>query len=91
MSGRRKLPIEPYPVTGKAISSAVSPTHIPTVVERHSRFVMLVKVPGKETVPVVKAFSELCAFALFAAIDFFIRLPARRCDVRHPPLDTRRS
>jgi IS30 family transposase len=30
-------------------------THIVTLVERHSRFVMLAKVPTKETVPVVKA------------------------------------
>jgi IS30 family transposase len=32
-------------------------SHIATLVERHSRFVMLVKVPSKETVPVVKALS----------------------------------
>ena len=30
-------------------------THIVTLVERHSRYVMLAKVPSKETVPVVKA------------------------------------
>jgi IS30 family transposase len=30
-------------------------THIATLVERHSRFLMLVKVPSKETVPVVNA------------------------------------
>jgi IS30 family transposase len=33
-------------------------THIATLVERHSRFVMLVKVPGKQTLPVVQALSE---------------------------------
>jgi IS30 family transposase len=32
-------------------------SHIVTVVERHSRFVMLAKVPGKETLPVIKALS----------------------------------
>lgn len=37
--------------------SGKSNSHIATVVERHSRFVMLVKVPSKETVPVVKALS----------------------------------
>ena len=36
-------------LSGKANS------HIATLVERHSRFVMLVKVPSKETAPVVKA------------------------------------
>jgi IS30 family transposase len=39
-------------ISGKANS------HIATLVERHSRFVMLVKVPGKQTVPVVKALSH---------------------------------
>lgn len=33
-------------------------THIATLVERHSRFVMLVKVPGKETAPVVQALTR---------------------------------
>lgn len=37
--------------------SGKSNSHIATLVERHSRFVMLVKVPSKETVPVVKALS----------------------------------
>jgi IS30 family transposase len=33
-------------------------THIATLVERHSRFVMLVKVPNRETAPVVKALTR---------------------------------
>jgi len=33
-------------------------THIATLVERHSRFVMLVKVPGKDTASVVQALSQ---------------------------------
>jgi IS30 family transposase len=33
-------------------------TYIATLVERHSRFVMLVKVPGKDTASVVKALSK---------------------------------
>lgn len=33
-------------------------THIVTLVERHSRFVMLIKVPSKETMPVVKAITR---------------------------------
>jgi IS30 family transposase len=39
-------------ISGKANS------HIATLVERHTRFVMLVKVPSKETVPVVKALTR---------------------------------
>ena len=39
-------------LSGKANS------HIATLVERHSRFVMLVKVPSKETAPVVKALTR---------------------------------
>lgn len=39
-------------ISGKANS------HIATLAERHSRYVMLVKVPSKETVPVVEALSK---------------------------------
>jgi IS30 family transposase len=39
-------------ISGKANS------HIATLAERHSRFVMLVKVPSKETVPVIAALSK---------------------------------
>lgn len=39
-------------ISGKANS------HIATLAERHSRYVMLVKVPSKETIPVVKALSK---------------------------------
>jgi IS30 family transposase len=39
-------------LSGKANS------HIATLVERHSRFVMLVKVPSKQTAPVVKALTR---------------------------------
>ena len=37
--------------------SGKSNSHIATLVERHSRFLMLVKVPSKETVPVVRRLS----------------------------------
>jgi IS30 family transposase len=33
-------------------------SHIATLVERHSRFLLLVKVPGKETLPVIGALSK---------------------------------
>lgn len=38
--------------------SGKSNSHIATLAERHSRYVMLVKVPSKETVPVVAALSK---------------------------------
>jgi IS30 family transposase len=38
--------------------SGLHNSHIATLVERHSRFVMLVRVPGKETAVVVKALSR---------------------------------
>ena len=48
-----------FPATGKAICSAAAKnSHIATLVERHSRFIMLIKVPSKDTATVVAALSK---------------------------------
>jgi IS30 family transposase len=55
----QKSKTEPYPVTGRAISlAALGTSHIVTLVERHSRFTALVKVPSKDTIAVVAALSR---------------------------------
>jgi IS30 family transposase len=38
--------------------SGADNTHMVTLVERHSRFAMLIKVPGKDTAAVVSALSQ---------------------------------
>ena len=55
----QKSKTEPYPVTGRAISlAALGTSHIVTLVERHSRFTALVKVPSKDMIAVVAALSR---------------------------------
>src|SRR6202789_4607238 len=57
--GRRKWKTEPFLVIGKAICWPVERTAIlATLVERHSRFAMLIKVPSKETEAVVAALTQ---------------------------------
>ena len=49
----------PFRVTGRAISCAApGNSHIATLVERHSRFVLLIKVPSRDTAEVVGALSK---------------------------------
>ena len=51
--------IAPFPAIGRAIClRGAQNSHIATLVERHSRFSMLVKVPGKDTATVVAALSQ---------------------------------
>ena len=55
----RRRKIERFRVIGKAnLLAGGKNSYIATLVERHSRFLMLVKVPSKETEPVVAALSE---------------------------------
>ena len=55
----RRLKTALFPVIGRAICSAGSKnSHIATLVERHSRFAMLIKVPSKDTETVVAALSK---------------------------------
>ena len=55
----RRLKTALFPVIGRAICSQAAGTVIsPTLVERHSRFTMLVKVPSKDTETVVAALSK---------------------------------
>jgi IS30 family transposase len=57
--GPRKWKTERFLAIGKAICSAVQRTATwATLVERHSRFAMLIKVPSKETEAVVAALSR---------------------------------
>jgi IS30 family transposase len=59
VSARRRPRIGRCPVTGKENLLAGSRnTHVATLVERSSRFVMLVRVGGKDTASVVEALSE---------------------------------
>jgi hypothetical protein len=53
-SGQRRSKIELFRVIGKATSS-VGPSYVATLVERHSRYVMLIKVANKDTEGVVTA------------------------------------
>jgi hypothetical protein len=57
-SGRRRSKTAPSPVTGRAICSQAARTPTSHLVERHSRFVILVKVPSKDTATVVAALSR---------------------------------
>src|SRR5439155_1601833 len=54
----RKLPTARSLVIGRAISCGSRSSHIVTLVERHSRFAMLIKVPSKDTAVVVTALSR---------------------------------
>ena len=54
----RKSKIVPFPVIGRAICCAGRATATWPLVERHSRFCMLVKVPGKDTATVVAVLSQ---------------------------------
>jgi IS30 family transposase len=55
----RKPKTEPFLVIGKAICCAVKRTAIwRRSLERHSRFLVLIKVPGKDTAVVVAALSK---------------------------------
>ena len=57
--GLRKRKIERFPGTGEGdLLSGAKNSYIATLVERHSRFAMLVKVPGKDTQAVVRALSR---------------------------------
>ena len=47
-------------------------THIATLVERHSRFVMLVKVPGKDTTSVVGNSEATAASPFIIASESFL-------------------
>ena len=56
VSARRRLKTGRYPATGKATCcSETSDSQIATLVERQTRYVMLVKVAGKDTETVVNA------------------------------------
>ena len=48
----------PCQVTGKVTFCGANNTHIVTLVERHTRFVMLLKVPSKDTATVVAALGK---------------------------------
>ena len=48
----------PFLAIGKEISYGASDTHIVPLVERHSRFTMLVKLPRKDTTTVVAALAK---------------------------------
>ena len=52
-NGRRKPKTTPFLATGRASAPRVA-----TLVERHSRFAMLIKVPSKDTATVVAALSQ---------------------------------
>ena len=53
------MKIVPSPVIGREICSAApGNSHIATLVERHSRFTILVKVPSKDTATVVDALTR---------------------------------
>jgi len=53
------LKTAPSPVTGRgALLAGTSNSHIATLVERHSRFTILVKVPSKDTATVVDALTR---------------------------------
>ena len=69
-SDLRKSKIAPFPVIGRAICCAAAQQSVATLVERHSRFCMLVKVPGKDTATVVAALSQ------------HVRNSQRRCGAR---------
>ena len=57
--GPQRSKTAPFPGTGRAICSAgTKNSHIATLVERHSRFTTLVKVPSKDTATVVAALSR---------------------------------
>jgi hypothetical protein len=58
-SGRPRPTIAPCQATGKeAFSLEQTTPHIATLVERHTRFVMLLKVPSKDTASVVAALGK---------------------------------
>ena len=58
-SDLRKSKIVPFRVIGRSdLLRGTRNSHNPTLVERHSRFCMLVKVPGKDTATVVTALSQ---------------------------------
>ena len=55
-NGQRKWKIVPFPVIGReTYCVGRANTHVVTLVERKSRFCVLVKVPGKDTATVVAA------------------------------------
>ena len=54
-SGQRLFRVVRYPVTGRATWYSAVPTARSTLVERQTRYVMLVKVGGKDTQTVVNA------------------------------------
>ena len=57
--GLPRLKTALFPVIGRATLLAGSKnSHIATLVERHSRFTMLIKVPSKDTATVVAALSK---------------------------------
>jgi IS30 family transposase len=57
--GRQRLKTALFPVIGRATCSAAPKnSHIATLVERHSRFTLLAKVPSKDTATVVAALSK---------------------------------
>ena len=55
---RRRQKIERFLVIGKEVCWLAERTVTSTLVERHSRFLMLIKVPGKETEAAVTALSR---------------------------------
>ena len=58
-SGLQRLRIAPFPASGRAdLLAGTRNSHIATLVERHSRFTILVKVPSKDTATVVAALSQ---------------------------------
>ena len=58
-SGRPRPTIAPCQATGKeTLLSGANNTHIATLVERHTRFVVLLKVPSKDTATVVAALGK---------------------------------
>ena len=57
--GRQKWKTEPFLAIGRGdLLRGARNSHVATLVERHSRFCMLVKVPGKDTATVVAALSQ---------------------------------
>ena len=54
---QRPLPGVPISPTG-AVGAAAAVTHIATLVERHTRFVMLLKIPSKDTATLVAALAK---------------------------------
>jgi hypothetical protein len=54
----QKLKTASFPVIGRDLLSGTKNSHIATLVERHSRFTILVKVPGRYTATVVAALSR---------------------------------